>query len=86
LFLNSLMRSVPRNTSNTKGSPTLQSSISYLNENSTESGFGSDIFDIGATDFGRNSSTIERVNLYFTRFYYVYVVFYLRHSLNELQI
>ncbi len=80
------MRSVSRHTSSTKGSPTLQSSISYLNENSTESGFGSDIFDLGATDFGRNSSTIDRVNFSFSRFYYICLIFYLRHSPNELQI
>ncbi len=30
---------------------------------STESGFGSDIFDIGATDFTRHPSTIERVRM-----------------------
>jgi hypothetical protein len=38
---------------------------------STESGFGSDIFDVGATDFTRHSSTIERVrmnDLSFNRF------------------
>ncbi|CAF1082791.1 unnamed protein product [Adineta steineri] len=56
----SLMRSAPRHPYNTKGSPTLQSSSSYINENSTESGFGSDIFDVGATDLGRHSSTNER--------------------------
>ncbi len=55
------MRSVSRHTSTTKGSPTLQTSSSYINENSTESGFGSDIFDVGATDFSRHTSTIERV-------------------------
>jgi len=55
-----LIRSVSRYASNTKGSPILQTSSSYINENSTESGFGSDIFDIGATDFVRHSSTIER--------------------------
>jgi len=54
------MRTASRNTSNTKGSPTLHTSSSYINENSTESGFGSDIFDIGATDFSRHSSNIER--------------------------
>jgi hypothetical protein len=35
--------------------------LSYFVSNSTESGFGSDIFDLGATDFGRQSSTHERV-------------------------
>ncbi|UJR31380.1 hypothetical protein I4U23_018874 [Adineta vaga] len=59
VFLN-LMRSVSRHTSSTKGSPTLQTSSSYINENSTESGFGSDIFDISAADSGRNLSTIDR--------------------------
>jgi hypothetical protein len=60
------MRSVSRHASNTKGSPTLQTSSSYINENSTESGFGgSDIFDVGATDFNRHSSNIERVKLCF---------------------
>lgn len=62
-FFSSLMRSVSRHASSTKGSPTLQSSSSYINENSTESGFGSDIFDIGATDFNRHPSNIERVNI-----------------------
>jgi hypothetical protein len=56
----SLMRSVSRHTSSTKGSPTLQTSSSYINENSTESGLGSDIFDVGAGDFGRHPSNIER--------------------------
>jgi hypothetical protein len=56
----SLMRSVSRHSSSTKTSPTLQTSSSYINENSTESGFGSDIFDVGATDLGRHSSNIER--------------------------
>lgn len=73
------MRSVSRHTSGTKGSPTLQSSSSYINENryespltmrgttrsgisSTESGFGSDIFDVGASDFGRQSSANDRVS------------------------
>lgn len=59
IFLN-LMRSVPRQATSSKGSPTLQASSSYINENSTESGFGSDIFDIGATDFNRHPSNIER--------------------------
>lgn len=57
-FLN-LMRS-SRQTTNIKTSPTLQSSSSYINENSTESGFGSDIFDINASDFIRQSSNFER--------------------------
>ncbi|CAF3171666.1 unnamed protein product [Rotaria sp. Silwood2] len=56
----SIMRSASRHTSNTKGSPTLQTSSSYINENSTESGFGSDIFDLNATDFGRHSTAMER--------------------------
>ncbi|CAF4560974.1 unnamed protein product, partial [Rotaria magnacalcarata] len=57
----SLMRSVSRHATNTKGSPTLQSSSSYINENSTESGFGSDVFDVNSTEFGRHSSAIDRV-------------------------
>ncbi|CAF2062336.1 unnamed protein product [Rotaria magnacalcarata] len=56
----SLMRSVSRHATNTKGSPTLQSSSSYINENSTESGFGSDVFDVNSTEFGRHSSAIDR--------------------------
>jgi hypothetical protein len=32
--------------------------------NSTESGLGSDIFDVGAADFGRHPLNIERVRLY----------------------
>ncbi|CAF4986191.1 unnamed protein product [Rotaria sp. Silwood1] len=56
----SLMRSAFRQTPSAKGSPTLQTSSSYINENSTESGFGSDIFDVNATDFGRHSSNMER--------------------------
>ncbi|CAF1244671.1 unnamed protein product [Rotaria sp. Silwood1] len=58
-FIN-LMRSTFRQTPSAKGSPTLQTSSSYINENSTESGFGSDIFDVNATDFGRHSSNMER--------------------------
>lgn len=54
-----LMRS-SRQTTNTKTSPTLQSSSSYINENSTESGFGSDIFDANTNDFIRQSSNFER--------------------------
>ena len=75
------MRSVSRHASSTKGSPTLQTSTSYINENrcvgekntrnisnidffcSTESGFGSDIFDLGAADFNRHPSAIERVRV-----------------------
>jgi len=58
IFLN-LMRS-SRQTTNAKTSPTLQSSSSYINENSTESGFGSDIFDVNSNDFIRQSSNFER--------------------------
>jgi len=58
IFLN-LMRSL-RQTTNAKTSPTLQSSSSYINENSTESGFGSDIFDVNSNDFIRQSSNFER--------------------------
>lgn len=72
------MRSVPRQTTSSKGSPTLQASSSYINENSTESGFGSDIFDIGATEFNRHSSNIERVGFcFFGTFSYIYIFFYL---------
>ncbi|CAF0997948.1 unnamed protein product [Adineta steineri] len=56
----SFMRSIPRYTSSAKTSPTLQTSISYINENSMESGFGSDIFDTNGTDLSRQSSTFER--------------------------
>ncbi|CAF1015564.1 unnamed protein product [Adineta ricciae] len=57
----SLMRSASRQNSSAKGSPTLQTSSSYINENSTESGLGSDIFDVGAGELGRHSSTMERI-------------------------
>ncbi|CAF1204476.1 unnamed protein product [Adineta ricciae] len=57
----SLMRSASRQNSSVKGSPTLQTSSSYINENSTESGLGSDIFDAGAGELGRHPSTMERI-------------------------
>lgn len=55
-----LVRSMPRHTSSSKASPTLQTSSSYINENSMESGFGSDIFESSGTDLSRQSSTVER--------------------------
>lgn len=55
------MRTTPRYTSNTKTSPILSTSISYINENSMESGFGSDIFDANGADTNRHLSTLERV-------------------------
>jgi hypothetical protein len=51
---------------------------------STESGFGSDIFDVGATDFTRTSSTIERVRLYLIS--YRFANTWSRYSPNEMQI
>ncbi|UJR15487.1 hypothetical protein I4U23_002430 [Adineta vaga] len=56
----SFMRSIPRYTSSNKTSPILQTSSSYLNENSMESGFGSEIFDANGIDLSRQSSTLER--------------------------
>ncbi|CAF0800607.1 unnamed protein product [Rotaria sp. Silwood1] len=56
----SFMRTIPRYMSSNKISPILQPSNSYINENSMESGFGSDIFDTSGPDFSRQSSTIER--------------------------
>lgn len=53
-FLN-LIRSMSRQTS-----PILQTSISYINENSMESGFGSDILDVNGAESSRQSSMIER--------------------------
>jgi len=56
----SVIRSLPRYTSNAKTSPTLPTTNSYINENSLESGVGSDIFETNGTDVSRQSSTIER--------------------------
>ncbi|CAF2500716.1 unnamed protein product [Rotaria sp. Silwood2] len=57
----SFMRTIPRHVvSSNKTSPILQSSNSYINENSMESGFGSDIFDANGPDLSRQSSAIER--------------------------
>ncbi|CAF2990323.1 unnamed protein product [Rotaria socialis] len=54
------MRTIPRQVSSNKTSPVLQTSSSYINENSMESGLGSDIFDANGADFSRQSSTFER--------------------------
>ncbi|CAF1077371.1 unnamed protein product [Adineta ricciae] len=59
LFL-SFMRAIPRQASSTKPPPISQTSITYLNENSMESGLGSDIFDTNGIDLSRQSSMIER--------------------------
>jgi len=59
LFLR-LMRSIPRYSHSAKTSPTSQTSSSFFNENSTESGFGSDIFDVGPAELNRNLSTTDR--------------------------
>ncbi|CAF3912472.1 unnamed protein product [Rotaria magnacalcarata] len=56
----SFMRTIPRHVSSNKTSPVLQTSSSYINENSMESGFGSDIFDANGADFSRQSSAFER--------------------------
>ena len=60
--------------------------VLFLILNSTESGFGSDIFDVNATDTGRHSSTTERVrhrSVFST--YLMVCVSLFRHCLNEMQ-
>lgn len=53
---------------------------------STESGLGSDIFDVGATDYSRHPSTIERVGMICHTIEKSHVRFLRRHFPNELLI